>query len=334
MKWHLDFNIPTYPFVIEHHHKIFTIGSCFAENLSEWLKERYFNVFSNPNGVLFNPISIFININNLLDDPTFFDEKFLFYDNGYWKSLLHQTHFIETEKKELLNKIIEVQITAQKFLKSADYLFVTFGSAFVYEHVELREIVANCHKLPSQMFNKKLLTVDEVVEKYHKLIDKLRNQNPNIKIIFSVSPVKYLSYGLIDNNISKAALILAVHQICKSVKYCYYFPAYELITDDLRDYRFYKEDMAHPNESGIKYVMEKFSDTLLNNKTKEIVMGIEKLLAAKQHKIYTKNIEQIKQFAQKMLEYCIQLEIKYEHLNLNKEKNYFENLYKETLSHL
>lgn len=327
MKWHLDFDIPKYPFVINHTDKIFTIGSCFAENLAEWLQQRYFTVFSNPNGSLFNPVSIYINLKNILDNPNFFDEKFLFQDdNTYWKSFLHQTHFFDIDQKQLVKKIVDTQLAAHDFLLSSQYLFITFGSAFVYEHVELHEVVANCHKLPSKIFNKQLLEVNQITQYYQELIKKIKEKNPDIKIIFSVSPVKYLAYGLIDNNISKSTLILAIHQICKMNRDCYYFPAYELVVDDLREYRFYKEDMAHPNELAIKYVMEKFSFAILDEETKKIVTDVQKILQAKQHKIQDSSSSKTREFAKKVIEYCGQLEENYPHLNLSKEKAYFEKL--------
>ncbi|MCX7728922.1 MAG: GSCFA domain-containing protein [Bacteroidia bacterium] len=326
MNWHLNIQIPKFPFEIHHQHKIFTIGSCFVENLSDWFKKRHFNVFSNPNGVLFNPISIYLSLKNIIETPHDFDEKLLFSENNVWKSFLHQTHIFDTNKSSLLKKIIEIQSSAHSFIKASDYLIITFGSAYVYEHIELKQVVANCHKFPPSVFAKKLLSIDEIIQSYHALFQKLISINPKITIILSVSPVKYLSYGTIDNNISKATLILTVHQLCRQFTNVYYFPAYELITDDLRDYRFFKADMAHPNELAIQYVMEKFSASAISHASTEVIKRLEKIMAAMSHKINYPDSLQAKSFAQSMLQYCTETEKKYPYLNLSDEKKYFENL--------
>lgn len=326
MKYHLDITVPKYPFEIEHHHNIFLMGSCFAENLSAWLKERHFNILSNPNGVLFNPSSIYIALQNIIDNPEHFEKDFLFYDHTHWKSFLHQTHFYDKDKNKLIDHIIQIQTTAHEFIKSSHFIFITFGSAYVYEHVQLKTVVANCHKLPSYTFEKKLLSVQQIVKNYEVLFQKIKHINPDVKIILSVSPVKYLAYGTINNNISKSTLILAVHHLCESHSDVFYFPAYELITDDLRDYRFYKEDMAHPNETAIKYVMKKFYDTMLSSASQNIVNEIEKIITAMQHQITDRNAPATHTFAHKMLQHCERMEKQYPHLNLNTEKAYFAKL--------
>lgn len=330
MKYHLDIPIPKYPFEIQHHQNIFLIGSCFAENLAAWLKQRHFSILSNPNGVLFNPLSIYITLKNIIDNPHNFEEDFLFYDHLHWKSFLHQSHFYDKDKDKLIDNIIQTQLSAHEFLKSSHFIFITFGSAYVYEHIHLKAVVANCHKLPSSTFEKKLLSVQQIVETYKDLFQKINYINPGVKIILSVSPVKYLSYGTIYNNISKSTLILAVHQLCESYPNVFYFPAYELITDDLRDYRFYREDMAHPNEMAIKYVMKKFSDSMISSTTQNIVTEIEKLIMAMHHQITHPNAPTTHAFAQKMLQHCETLEKQYPHLHLRAEKEYFTKLLTST----
>ncbi|GAB4449932.1 MAG: GSCFA domain-containing protein [Bacteroidia bacterium] len=326
MKWHLDIQIDKYPFEIHLHDKIFLMGSCFAENLAIWLKERYFNIFSNPNGVLFNPISIFNVLNNIIQHPDTFDEKFLFNDNGQWKSFLHQTYFFNENKDELKQELINTQKNAHQFLKSSQYLFITFGSAFIYEHKELKEVVSNCHQLPSNVFERKLLSVEQIVKHFNELIIELKKMNPDIKIVFSVSPVKYLAYGAINNNLSKSTLLLAVHQLCLHNDNAFYFPAYELITDDLRDYRFFKDDLAHPNEMAVEYVMQKFYESMLSNNTQSIIKRLEKIIAAQKHQIKNIYSQQTQNFARRMLDECITLEKEFPYLNLSDKKRYFEQL--------
>ncbi|GIV27689.1 MAG: hypothetical protein KatS3mg027_1503 [Bacteroidia bacterium] len=326
MKWHLNVEVKKYPFEIHLKDKIFLMGSCFAENLSEWLKARKFNVYSNPNGILFNPESILINLKNILDQPNFFDRRFIFNDGVYYKSFLHQTHFFSDDKEELYKAIIQRQQEAHNFLIQADYLFITFGSAYVYVHKELNEVVANCHKLPHSIFDRKLLEIGDIVSKYKEWIQEVRAFNPDLKIIFSVSPVKYLSYGVVENNISKSILLLSVHKLCCDIKEVYYFPAYELVIDDLRDYRFFKEDMAHPNEVAVKYVMEKFSESMISKQTRSIVKDIEKILNGYNHKIQNMNSESSRKFAIGIFRECERLEKNYPYLNFSEEKEYFKKI--------
>lgn len=325
MKWHLDLKISPYNFRLNYRNFIFSIGSCFAENVSEWLSSRYFRVLSNPNGVLFNPMSIYMVLKNIVDCPNDFDEKFLFQDKNYWKSFLHQTHFKAYQKNDLLDLIKNAQSHAYDFLKQSDCIFITFGSAYVYEHVQLNEVVANCHKLPQTLYHKKLLNVEEIVNLYSSLIIHIKNIRPGIKIVFSVSPVKYLSYGAVDNNISKSVLLLAVHRLCQSLSDVYYFPAYELVIDDLRDYRFFKEDMAHPNHMAIDYVMFKFNEILLDDETKVFVQRVEKIIRAQQHRIVDLHSEEVRVFAQKNLDLCRKIEMDY-HIDMAEAKQYFHSL--------
>ncbi len=326
MKWHLNFEVKKYPFEIHFTDKIFLMGSCFADNLSEWLRARKFQVFANPNGILFNPISILINLKNILDKPNFFEERYLFHDGNFYKSFLHQRHIFSEDKEGLLKIIIETQKEANEYLKSVDYLFITFGSAYVYVHKELSEVVANCHKFPQSIFERRLLEVDEIVKRYREWIQQVRVVNPDLKVVFSVSPVKYLSYGIVENTISKSTLILSVHKLCQELKDVYYFPAYELVTEDLRDYRFFKEDLAHPNEIAVKYVMEKFSESMLSKETRNAVKDIEKVLNGLNHKIQNTRSESSRKFAMNILSECDRLEKNYPFLNFSREKEYFSKL--------
>ncbi len=326
MKWHLNFEVKKYPFEIHFTDKIFLIGSCFAENLSEWLRVRKFNVVANPNGILFNPMSILITLKDILDKPNFLEERYLFQDGNFYKSFLHQTDIFSEDKDDLVKMIIETQREANEYLKSADFLFITFGSAYVYVHKELKEVVANCHKLPQDIFERRLLEVDEIVKGYKEWIQQVRLVNPDLKVIFSVSPVKYLSYGIVENTMSKSILILSVHKLCQELKEVYYFPAYELVTEDLRDYRFFKEDLAHPNEMAVKYVMEKFSESMLSEEARNVVKEVEKILNGLNHKIQNTRSESSKKFAMSMMRECERLEKNYPFLSFNKEKEHFSKL--------
>jgi hypothetical protein len=283
MQLHINHKPQKPLFNIHHKHNVFMVGSCFAENMSEQLLSYKFNVTVNPYGILFNPSSIELFLNDIIDNEQNVDEWVLNRGKIYYSYKCHSSVY-SNDEKDLLKKIRKTKQSAHQTLSVCDYVFITFGSAFIYEHKEINATVANCHKQASSQFEKRLLTVEEIVFNYRLLIQKLRVFNPRISIVITVSPVKYLKDGLVENNISKATLLLAANTL-KNDGLVDYFPAYELVNDDLRDYRFYKEDMAHPNAQAIKYVWEKFNDTYFDDETIFLNKEIEKLNAALNHKM-------------------------------------------------
>ncbi|MGZ4099774.1 MAG: GSCFA domain-containing protein [Bacteroidia bacterium] len=293
MKFHLNYNPAPSDFKINHKSKLFLIGSCFSENIGNLLSSNKFHSHSNPNGILFNPASIALALQNTITGENF-DEEYSIERDGIFYSLLHHSSIHASSKKELADKINSLNKSAADFLKTSDLLIITFGTAFIYRHILLNKTVANCHKLPGAQFNKKLLQVEQVTKNYSTLIHQLQLFNPTLKIIFTVSPVKYLKDGLVENNLSKSVLLLSVHELVKRFANCSYFPAFELVNDDLRDYRFYKEDLAHPNEQAIDYVWRKFSDCYFNDETKALNTKINKLNLALQHKRMNENSEEVK----------------------------------------
>ena len=294
MQFHLNYLPQKFDFNIEHNQGIFLIGSCFSENINHILSSYKFKTSANPNGILFNPISIADCLSNIINLNVEYD-NFILNRNGIYYSYLHHSSINSTNKSELITRIKKQNADANRFLSNSNYLIITFGTAFLYNHLNLNKVVANCHKQPSNIFDKKLLSVNEICDSYTQLIKCLRTLNPELKIIFTVSPVKHLKDGLIENNISKSTLILATSKLVNENKNCYYFPAYELVTDDLRDYRFYKEDLAHPNELAINYIWEKFSSTCFNEKTIATNKLIYKINSALNHRKMTEeNIEEEK----------------------------------------
>ena len=283
MQFHLNYIPPKFDFTIDHNSKILLIGSCFSENIGTLLNNYKFKIYSNPNGILFNPQSIHTCLNNITEGNSLDENLILNRDENFY-SYLHHTSINGTTALELTSKINSENIKAQQFLKDSNYFIITFGTAFYYQHKKLNASVANCHKQPAANFEKKCLSVSEIIALYSTLIEKLKSFNPKLKIIFTVSPVKYLKDGVVENNLSKSTLILAIHEILKQNHNCYYFPAYELINDDLRDYRFYKEDLAHPNDLAINYVWEKFSNACFNEITIATNTQISKLNLALNHR--------------------------------------------------
>jgi lysophospholipase L1-like esterase len=318
MNFHLTFPIPPFEQKINYTDKILFIGSCFTENIGEIMNRYKFNVKINPNGVLYNPSSMAVALRSYIYNNQI-EEKELFYANECWNSWKHHSRFSNTDKQNCLVSINKSISSAHDFIKQGDWLFITFGSAFLFKRNDTDEPVANCHKVPQKEFTKQMLTVSEIVADYKMLIQELKALNRNLKIIFTISPVRHIREGVVENNRSKARLIEAVHELIKQDDNSFYFPAYELIMDDLRDYRFYNSDLIHPNEQAIFYVFEKLMNTIFNDNTKQIFEKIKDIITAKQHRPFNIETESYQKFKASYLERCKQLEKEYPFLNLKNE---------------
>jgi len=288
MKFHLNYSPEPAAFSIDHKNSILLVGSCFAENIGGFLKDSKFTTRINPNGILFNPLSVLDCISSAVQNLKI-QEDFLLEREGLFYSYLHHSSYSSTHKKELLKNICSETENTHYFLKSADFLIITFGTAFVYYHKQLGQPVANCHKQPSEVFTKKMLEVNEITSVYTRLIEDLKAFNPALKIIFTVSPVKYLKDGIEENNLSKSTLLLGIHKLVEQHQHCSYFPAFEFVNDDLRDYRFYKEDLAHPNDLAIEYIWQKFSECYFKQETLRLNQQIQKLNQVLNHRQINKN---------------------------------------------
>lgn len=325
MNFHLNYKHPLQNDLISHQDPIVLIGSCFAEHIGEKLIHSKFNCLVNPNGILFNPISIATAITSYIDKAEIKDNDIVL-NNGLYNSLNHHGSFSSTVKQELIETINASIEGAYNQLKVAKHLIITFGTSNIYRYYPTQNAVANCHKLPQKLFTKEQLQPEAIIETYNQLISKLKDFNPTLNIIFTVSPVKYLRDGLIENNLSKSVLIYSVHQLIKTNTHCSYFPAYELVNDDLRDYRFYKEDMAHPNEQAINYVWEQFSESHFNTNTKQLNEKINEITLAASHRNLHGNTEAHEKFKKTYLEKCIELEKQFPFLNFRKELERFSAL--------
>lgn len=290
MKLHLNYKIPHSQFEIDHQKNIFLIGSCFSENMGDQLKSYKFHTDANPSGILFNPFSIASALENYLSEEKT-NNNTIIEKSGEYFSFLHHSAIKSNSAEELIERLNSINSNSKNSLKEADVLIITLGTAFYYFHKQLNTCVANCHKQASDIFEKRMATVEEIVNQFNSIIKQLNELNSRLKIIFTVSPVKYLKDGLIENNLSKSTLLLSVHQLLKNNN-CFYFPAYELVNDDLRDYRFYKEDMAHPNDQAIKYIWEKFSETYFSNKTITLNEKIKQLNLALSHRLMHNHTEE------------------------------------------
>ncbi|MFN3315827.1 MAG: GSCFA domain-containing protein [Raineya sp.] len=296
MPFRTEIILPSYNFEISYQDQIFCIGSCFAEVIAKRLAERKFQV-SNPFGTTFNPISIF----RLLQITAQTDkiEENLFVKNqeqiayhydfhSSWKNLE-----ISALHTDMLQKIPVIG----DFLEKSQYLFITFGTAWVYELKAEQRIVANCHKMPASLFNKRLLSVDEICQDFKKIQALFSDK----KILLTVSPVRHLKDTLPLNAVSKSVLRLACHYLQEKYPNVYYFPAFELINDDLRDYRFYTDDLLHINSQGEAYIWEKFVHSCLSPKSQEIMKKWEKIAARLKHQFFNTKTPAYQDFLQKTL---------------------------------
>lgn len=321
MDFHLEFTPKSFDIKINHQQNLLLIGSCFTEQIGTKLANHKFTVLDNPNGILFNPASIAKSISSYIGNKRY-TEADLFYQNECWNSWQHHSRFSHPDKEICLEGINRSQNRAHDFLKNTGWLLVTLGSAFIYE-LENNEVVANCHKVPTDKFKKRLLSASEIFTDLQKMINEAVTFNPGLRIIFTISPVRHLRDGFIENNRSKAALIQAVHQLTEANINCFYFPAYELVIDDLRDYRFFAEDMVHPNYAATNYVWEKFIATCVDEPSQKLMREIAVIVAAKNHKPFNPTSEQHKKFLQSNSEKVKKIQLQFPYIDFKEEAHYF-----------
>lgn len=327
MNFHAEFFPASLPSRIRHRDKILLAGSCFTEQIGNKLAQHKFSVLENPNGILFNPVSIAHALISYAEEKVY-DEDELFYYNESWGSWRHHTKFSNWEKAVALKTINDSQCKASEFIKEAKWILLTLGSAFVYEDIhadqgiKFKNIVANCHKVPATAFNRRLLEVREIEEVLSGMIKAVKKISPGVNFIFTISPVRHLREGFIENNRSKAALIQCVHSLVNDVD-IFYFPAYELIIDDLRDYRFFAEDMVHPNYAATNYVWEKFIQTCIDEQTQLLMKEIYTIVAAKNHKPFNPTSEQHKRFLQLNIEKLQKIKEQFPYIDLTEELEHF-----------
>ena len=328
MQFRSEFTPKPFSVKIKMTDNLLLMGSCFTEQIGKKLTAHKFNTIENPNGILFNPISIAKALKSYTEE-TILPENDLFYYNELWASREHHTRFSDPDKQQTLLKINTEHTAAATFIKTADWILITLGSAFVYEWKEIiptdnyENVAANCHKIPTDKFNRRLLNVLEIVTVLKEMQQQVFKVNPRTKFIFTISPVRHLREGFIENNRSKAALIQAVHEITNETN-SFYFPAYELVIDDLRDYRFFAEDLVHPNYAATNYVWEKFVHSVIDESSQQIMKEINEINAAVNHKPFNPSSTSHKKFMQINFEKVVMLSQKYPHLDLSNELQFFD----------
>jgi hypothetical protein len=263
--------------------KIMTVGSCFSEVIGAQLADNKINCLSNPYGTVFNPSSIFKLINHSLQSQAVFKHLMLEND-GIWKHYDFHSRFYAHSKDELEHKLNLTHKKVNQFLRKANFLVITLGSSIIYRLKENGQIVSNCHKTPAQNFNKELLNIKEIILRFHTMYEALKMQNNKLKIILTVSPVRHTRETLPLNSVSKSILRTACHHLEQDFNDVHYFPSYEIMMDDLRDYRFYKTDMIHPNEQAEQYIFEKFATTYFTDELNDFLKEWSKVKLSLNHR--------------------------------------------------
>jgi len=269
--------------LIQHTDQLTLLGSCFTTHIGTALEERGFRTLSNPTGILFDPTAICRHLHKVFGS---FDveEDELFYLNECYNHWDFHSDFSFTDKMESLHAINSSLQRTQDELLQSSWLVLTFGSAFRYVRKENGQPVANNHRAPADSFRKELLEVDQIVEAVKNTLALLRSKNPGLQVILTVSPVRHIRDGVVENNRSKARLLEAVHQITEKMKDAYYFPAYELVIDVLRDHRWYDIDLVHPNFAATSYVFEQFEQLCMSAETRKLNEEVYQLTLARRHR--------------------------------------------------
>lgn len=319
MKLRTEIKIPSSAKKIDHHQKIYFSGSCFSENIAALFNYFGFHVLSNSHGIIYNPVSISEALYDLQVGYEYhLDELFSVPASagmtGKYFSYLHHGSFSGTDSQVILNRINSNIREHRRLLAEAGFIFITLGSAWVYIEKEKEIIVANCHKIPASRFEKRLLSSLEIDWALESMISYVRAINPLAEIIFTLSPVKHLHDGFVENQLSKSLLHSAI-QSCLGTNISY-FPAYEIMNDDLRDYRFWKPDMVHPNELALEYILEKFAEVYFTDETLQIMKEVKSVRQMNTHRILSSDENEIKKLQYEQQKRQKEITAKYPQLNL------------------
>ncbi len=314
-------DIPESKHKIDHSSKIMFIGSCFSDSIGQKLVNSKFRILINPFGVLYNPGSISKSL-NIITNKTLFSVDDLNFYNEQWFSFFHHSSFSNHDKNICLNQINSKIEASHEHLKNASFLFITLGTSYVYTLADGNQIVSNCHKLPSKEFKRKRLSVDEIVVLLSDSLEKLEQLNPKLKVVFTISPIRHWKDGAHGNQISKSTLFLAVEKLI-NLRKTTYFPSYEIIMDELRDYRFYESDMLHISDLAIDYIFDGFADCYFSSETKKTNRDIEKIQKAKNHKAFNPKANNYLSFLESNIISIEKIENQHIAINFADEKKHF-----------
>lgn len=315
--------LPEYPFSITHSDRVLCIGSCFAGTIGDRLAEHKFQTLVNPLGILFNPLSIAESLQRITgaDEP---GEESLFFREECWHSYDFHSSFSHPDKVTCLRQMREGLENAREFVRKTDYLIITLGTIVAYRLKTNGKIVANCHKMPSDTFVKQIIPIEVSREAIEKALQGIRSIRPDIRCIITVSPVRHIRSGFIENSYSKACLRVLCQQLVERNDRIHYFPAYEIVTDDLRDYRFYASDRVHPSEEAANYIWQCFSESMFSDETRELNRRIAGIEAAFRHRPLFPQSGSHRLFCRRSLEALEELQSGHPELDFTEERGHFE----------
>ena len=303
---------------IFHSDRIMLWGSCFTENIGNLLKENKFQCDVNPFGTLYNPLSIAKALHQVMEGKQY-QSSDLFEAGGLWHSWMHHSVFSVSDKEACLDGINARMNESNSFLKECNWLIITWGTAYVYALKENEEVVGNCHKQPDKIFERRRLSVSEIVCEWTLLLEKLKQVNPDLKVVLTVSPIRHAKDGMHGNQLSKSTLLLAVDELCKTCPECIYFPSYEIMMDELRDYRFYADDMMHPSKLAVEYIWECFGNTYFGDTTKGIMKEWQDISKRLSHKPFNPDSEAYRNFLSQIVLKINRLKEKLPYFDVQKE---------------
>jgi hypothetical protein len=316
MQFRTEIETVNFPFSIKKNDRIVTVGSCFAEVFGQYLSDHKLNCLSNPYGVIFNPVSLFRLLNQSIGKQPVM-KNLTVQNQGHWFHYDFHSKYYNKDAARLEEELNQLHETTGEALRKADYLILTLGTAFVHRLARNEYIVANCHKQSASLFRRELLSQKEIMVRFRQFYENLRIVNPKVKLIFTVSPVRHTKDTLQGNNLSKSILRVVSHYFSTEFKNCYYFPAYEILMDDLRDYRYYESDMIHVNETGQKYVIENFRKSALSKETNEFIDYWGSIQNQLNHKPYHIHSEEHQKFLRNLFK---KLEEAGGEINVDEEK--------------
>ncbi len=322
MEFQLPISFAPLPRPIHYGQQILLTGSCFTEHIGDALSDWKFRTLQNPNGILFDAASVASSLVSYIE-PRFYTAGDLVYLNELWQSWQHHSSFSGTDQEAVLSGINASQERAHGFLREADWLIITLGSAFSYRLADGGMAVANCHRAPGKGFTKHLMTIEEINIALDGCLYQLFYFNPKLQVIFTVSPVRHIRNGVVENNRSKARLLESVHHLVDKFDRLHYFPAYELVIDVLRDYRFYDIDMVHPNYAATHFVLEKFAEYGIEAASRSLLEELRKLVTARRHRPMHPSTGAHARFMREQYEKAVELARKYPFLDLGEELAYF-----------
>jgi hypothetical protein len=323
-KFHTIVDIPVFKWRTGYTKKSMFLGSCFTENIGARMATLKYKVDINPFGILYNPVSVANGLKILLDGRRF-NSSDLVQADGLWHSFSHHGRFSSSREQETLNAINARLESSADFLSTTDFLFITFGTAWVYRFKKNGQVVANCHKIHPDQFERVRLSVDEIVDDYTNLLLEIKKVNASVQIVFTVSPIRHWKDGAIENQRSKSVLLLAIDKLVNEfgVDFCAYFPSYEIMMDELRDYRFYAPDMLHVSDVAVDHIWEKFESHLIDTESRHIAKKVHKIVKAANHRPLHENTDEYKRFLMQMNKKAVELELGNELLDLTNEKKCF-----------